>query len=57
VIERYDDLSTLTTEWDALADQVGAPPFVRPGWIDTFGDGRTVALGVRPTVASWLSRR
>jgi len=51
VIERYDDLTDLAAEWDALADRVDAPPFVRPGWIaawiEAFGSGRTVALGVR----------
>ena len=51
MIERYDDLADLAVEWDALADQVAAPPFVRPGWItawiDAFGSGRTVVLAVR----------
>ncbi len=51
MIERHHDLETLALEWDALADEVDAPPFVRPGWIaawiDAFGRGRTIVLGVR----------
>src|SRR2546423_9896172 len=27
---------TLHEEWDALADRLGAPPFLRPGWIDAW---------------------
>ena len=51
MIERYDDLADLAVEWDALAHQVGAPTFVRPGWIaawiDAFGSGRTMVLAAR----------
>src|SRR2546423_995775 len=27
---------TLHEEWDALADRLGAPPFLRPGWIEAW---------------------
>jgi CelD/BcsL family acetyltransferase involved in cellulose biosynthesis len=42
---------TLRGEWDALADRVDAPPFVRPGWIDawhrSYGAGELELLTVR----------
>ena len=51
MIERYDDPAALAVEWDDLADQAEAPPFLRPGWIaawiDAFGKGRPVVLAVR----------
>jgi CelD/BcsL family acetyltransferase involved in cellulose biosynthesis len=51
MIERHDTLEELAPEWEALADGLEAPPFVRPGWIaawiGAFGRGRTVVLGVR----------
>lgn len=47
-----DDVgSALTAEWDELADQVGASPFLRPGWFrawaDSFRDGRLAVLTTR----------
>jgi CelD/BcsL family acetyltransferase involved in cellulose biosynthesis len=30
--EWYDDLSGIAPEWEALADRVGAAPFLWPGW-------------------------
>jgi CelD/BcsL family acetyltransferase involved in cellulose biosynthesis len=42
---------TLRQEWEALADRVAAPPFVRPGWIDawhrSYGSGELELLTVR----------
>ncbi len=41
-------MSRLEAEWEELADRIGAPPFLRPGWFDAwrgaFGEGepRTV---------------
>lgn len=43
-----DDLERRSGDWDALADHVHAPPFVRPGWIAVwsriFGKGRLEVL-------------
>jgi CelD/BcsL family acetyltransferase involved in cellulose biosynthesis len=40
----HDDVDTLASEWDELADRVSAPPFLRPGWFaawyQSFGSGR-----------------
>ena len=40
----------LREEWDSLADRTGAPPFLRPGWIEAwqraFGRGELTALTV-----------
>ncbi len=42
---------TLTAEWDALADRVDAPPWLRPGWFAAwraaFGQGREHLVAVR----------
>jgi CelD/BcsL family acetyltransferase involved in cellulose biosynthesis len=42
---------TLRQEWDALADRVAAPPFVRPGWVEawhrSYGAGELELLSVR----------
>ena len=41
----------LAAEWDALADRLGAPPFLRPGWFDAwhraYGRGELRVLQVR----------
>ncbi|MEA2368664.1 MAG: hypothetical protein QOH38_1382 [Thermoleophilaceae bacterium] len=41
----------LDSDWDTLADRVGAPPFLRPGWFAAwhraYGDGRLQVLRVR----------
>jgi CelD/BcsL family acetyltransferase involved in cellulose biosynthesis len=46
-----DQIELLADEWDRLADRVGAPPFLRPGWFSVwwraFGRGRLVVLTVR----------
>jgi CelD/BcsL family acetyltransferase involved in cellulose biosynthesis len=46
-----DGLEQIRGEWDALADELGAPPFLRPGWIAAwwraFGDGRLEVLAAR----------
>jgi CelD/BcsL family acetyltransferase involved in cellulose biosynthesis len=31
------DIASVALEWDALAHQVGAGPFARPGWYNAFG--------------------
>jgi CelD/BcsL family acetyltransferase involved in cellulose biosynthesis len=50
-IDLEPDLRALAAEWDALADAVGAPPFLRPGWFDAwwgaFGRGNVAALTAR----------
>ena len=50
-IEESDDLTRLESEWDALADEANAPPFLRPGWFrawfDAFGSGRPWFLTAR----------
>lgn len=33
-----DSLDSISPEWDALADRVGVPPFLRPGWFSAFAD-------------------
>jgi CelD/BcsL family acetyltransferase involved in cellulose biosynthesis len=42
-LEVGDRIEPLAEAWDELADRAGAPPFVRPGWIDawrrSFGRG------------------
>jgi CelD/BcsL family acetyltransferase involved in cellulose biosynthesis len=47
------DVGALAPEWDALADRVSAPPFLRPGWFKAwdraFGRGDLEVLTVRPT--------
>lgn len=50
-IERHAAIASLAAEWDALADRLGADPFVRPGWIgawtSAFGGGRVELLAAR----------
>lgn len=50
-IEFVSDASSLTAEWDDLADRMRAGPFLRPGWItawwQAFGKGRLSALVAR----------
>lgn len=42
---------SLSDEWDALAERVGATPFMRPGWVrawaDAFAGGRLDAVTLR----------
>jgi CelD/BcsL family acetyltransferase involved in cellulose biosynthesis len=44
----HESISSVATEWDALADRVGASPFHRPGWIaaweGAFSEGRPVQV-------------
>jgi CelD/BcsL family acetyltransferase involved in cellulose biosynthesis len=51
VVERPDRIETIAAEWDSLADQVDAPPFLRPGWADAwwraFGSGTLEVVAVR----------
>jgi CelD/BcsL family acetyltransferase involved in cellulose biosynthesis len=51
VLERHDSLAPLADEWDALVAQVGATPFVNPGWFDAwwraFGRGRLEVFALR----------
>jgi CelD/BcsL family acetyltransferase involved in cellulose biosynthesis len=50
-VEALDGIAAVTAEWDALADRVGAAPFLRPGWIDAwwsaFGRGSLELLAAR----------
>jgi CelD/BcsL family acetyltransferase involved in cellulose biosynthesis len=49
-IEVLRDAGPIAAEWDALADQIGAAPWLRPGWIGAWfecfasGSPRVVAL-------------
>ena len=47
----HPEIEPLAAEWDALADQVAAPPFLRPGWFAiwwrAFGSGTLDLLVVR----------
>lgn len=49
--ESYDSIGTIATEWDRLADEVGAPPFMRSGWVscwwESFGSGRLRIIALR----------
>jgi CelD/BcsL family acetyltransferase involved in cellulose biosynthesis len=50
-VQQHDAIEPLAAEWDALAERVGAPPFVRPGWFaawwEAFGAGRPLVLAAR----------
>lgn len=50
-IEVHHSFDVLAPEWDELADRVGAPPFLRPGWVGAwwraFGDGAPMILAAR----------
>jgi CelD/BcsL family acetyltransferase involved in cellulose biosynthesis len=50
-VERRADIAQIAPEWDALADRVGAAPFLRPGWLgawlEAFPAGRPAILTVR----------
>jgi CelD/BcsL family acetyltransferase involved in cellulose biosynthesis len=53
-VTRHTDpaaLAELETEWDALADRLGSPPFLRPAWIGSwwtsFDSGRPVVWAAR----------
>jgi CelD/BcsL family acetyltransferase involved in cellulose biosynthesis len=37
-VERHATVDAVSEEWDALASRVGAPPFLRPGWIAAWID-------------------
>lgn len=49
--ERHDRFDVLRDEWDALADRVGAVPWIRPGWIEpwheAFGRGQPELVALR----------
>jgi CelD/BcsL family acetyltransferase involved in cellulose biosynthesis len=51
VIERHTALRDVEAEWDALADRVGASPWLRPGfikaWLDAFSVGELEVVAVR----------
>jgi CelD/BcsL family acetyltransferase involved in cellulose biosynthesis len=46
-----DQIEPLEAEWERLADRLGAPPFLRPGWFAafwrSFGDGELIVLTSR----------
>ncbi len=50
-VERKQAISPLTEEWDALADRLGAPPWLYSRWLGTwwraFGRGRLEVLAAR----------
>ena len=35
-IEAHDSAGPIAAEWSALVDRTGAPPWLRPGWIDSW---------------------
>lgn len=47
-VREFDAIAPVADEWNALADRLGAPPFVRPGWFvawwQAFGSGRPLVL-------------
>jgi CelD/BcsL family acetyltransferase involved in cellulose biosynthesis len=36
VVERLAVIEPIAAEWDALATRLGAPPFLRPGWVEAW---------------------
>jgi len=50
-VETCDAIAPIASEWEALADRVGAGPFARPGWIEAwleaFGAGVLELVAVR----------
>lgn len=50
-LENYAAVEPVEREWEALADRVAAPPFLRPGWISAwwraFGNGELSLTAVR----------
>lgn len=50
-VEWHDRFDPLEAEWDELADEVAAGPFIRPGWLRAwwaaFGQGTSTVLCVR----------
>lgn len=50
-LEVHRAVAPVAVEWDALADRLGAGPFLRPGWIDAwwraFGTGRLEIVTLR----------
>jgi CelD/BcsL family acetyltransferase involved in cellulose biosynthesis len=50
-VEVHTSLDPVRQDWDELAEQTGAPPFLRAGWIeawhDAFGSGELTVLTVR----------
>jgi CelD/BcsL family acetyltransferase involved in cellulose biosynthesis len=50
-IDLVTDLGRLARDWDDLAGELAAPPFLRPGWLElwwaAFGRGELVALTAR----------
>ncbi len=51
VTDVHADIGEISSEWDTLADQVGAIPFARPGWfkawLATFGTGTPMIVSAR----------
>lgn len=50
-VDLVDQVSALEPQWDALAERLGAPPFLGPDWItahwSAFGRGRLAIIAVR----------
>jgi CelD/BcsL family acetyltransferase involved in cellulose biosynthesis len=50
-VEAHNSLDSIAPEWEALADRVGVPPFLRPGWFlafaEAFGSTALEVLTVR----------
>lgn len=50
-IETHSEIPPISSEWETLALRIGAPPFLRPGWIsawwDAFGKGELAVLTAR----------
>ena len=51
VCESVDSIASIAREWDALADVLGASPFLHPGWFETwlerFGRGKPLLIAAR----------
>ena len=43
VVERHAEIAAVAAEWDALADRLGAQPFMRPGWFEAWFGSFTTA--------------
>jgi CelD/BcsL family acetyltransferase involved in cellulose biosynthesis len=46
VVELSDSIAPVRAEWDALADRVGASPFLRPGWLEAWKEAFGADVGV-----------
>jgi CelD/BcsL family acetyltransferase involved in cellulose biosynthesis len=51
IIETHDSFERIAQDWEDLAERTGAPPFLRPGWMQAwwgaFGSGSLEVVAVR----------